>query len=346
MAFDRGAALGYPFASVSLALARLDLLLTRFRSLRALVIGDLMLDEFLWGRVRRLSPEAPVPVVEVQRSSRFPGGAANVARNLLEFTPRVTLCGAVGDDPSGQELTQALKDTGCDVSGIRRIPGRPTTLKTRVFGRQQQIVRVDRETRDGLPSAAREELADFLRQTIPACDLILLEDYAKGLLDQEITDLVLTEAARAGKLTAADPHTHNRLSWKGVSVLKPNRSEVLALSGMEDPEESLASVEKAARLLRERSGCRHLLVTLGEEGMLLLDETNQSRRIPTAAREVFDVSGAGDTSLCLFSLALAAGSESWEAAKLANLGAGIVVGKLGTATVSAEELRAHLSTSP
>ncbi|VVM07891.1 bifunctional heptose 7-phosphate kinase/heptose 1-phosphate adenyltransferase [Methylacidimicrobium tartarophylax] len=326
-----------------LASDRLDLLLTRFRSLRTLVIGDLMLDEFLWGRVRRLSPEAPVPVVEVQRSSRFPGGAANVARNLLEFTPLVTLCGAVGDDSPGEELIHGLKGTGCDISGILRLPGRATTLKTRVFGRQQQIVRVDRETRDPLPPSARGELLAFLRQTIPACDLILLEDYAKGLLDQEIVDLVLEEATRAGRLTAADPHTLNRLSWKGVSVLKPNRSEALALSGLEDPEESLPSIEKAARLLQERWGCLHLLVTLGEEGMLLLDEMSRSRRIPTAAREVFDVSGAGDTSLCLFSLALAAGSEAWEAAKLANLGAGIVVGKLGTATVSPEELRAHLT---
>ncbi|MDD4933558.1 MAG: PfkB family carbohydrate kinase [Methylacidiphilaceae bacterium] len=326
-----------------LAPDRLDLLLARFRSLRALVIGDLMLDEFLWGRVRRLSPEAPVPVVEVQRSSRFPGGAANVARNLLEFTPRVTLCGAVGDDPAGEELVHGLKGTGCDTGGICRLPGRETTLKTRVFGRQQQIVRVDRETRDPLPVPARGELLDFLRETIPVCDLILLEDYAKGLLDQEIVDLVLEEATRAGRLTAADPHTHNRLSWKGVSVLKPNRSEALALSGVEDPEESFSSIEKAARLLQERWGCLHLLVTLGEEGMLLLDEKSRSRRIPTAAREVFDVSGAGDTSLCLFSLALAAGSEAWEAAEMANLGAGIVVGKLGTATVSPEELRAHLS---
>lgn len=311
-----------------------------------MVIGDLMLDEFLWGRVRRLSPEAPVPVVEVQRCSRFPGGAANVARNLFEFSHHVTLCGAVGDDPAGDELVRGLKDAGCDVRGIWRIPGRPTTLKTRVFGRQQQIVRVDRETRDPLPGPARRELFEFLRQAIPACDLILLEDYAKGLLDQEIVDFVLEEAARAGKLTAADPHTHNRLSWKGVSVLKPNRSEALALSGVEDSEEGLASVEKAARLLQERWGCLHLLVTLGEEGMLLLDEKSRSHRIPTAAREVFDVSGAGDTSLCLFSLALAAGSEAWEAAKLANLGAGIVVGKLGTATVSPEELRAHLAAFP
>ncbi len=305
-----------------------------------------MLDEFLWGRVRRLSPEAPVPVVEVQRSSRFPGGAANVARNLLEFTPRVSLCGIVGDDSPGEELVGALKQTGCEIGGIWRIPGRPTTVKTRVFGRQQQIVRVDRETRDALPFPARGELLDFLRQAIPACDLILLEDYAKGLLDQEIVDLVLEEAVRAGKLTAADPHTHNRLSWKGVSVLKPNRSEALALSGIEDPEESLATVEKAARLLQERWGCLHLLVTLGEEGMLLLDEKSRSQRIPTAAREVFDVSGAGDTSLCLFSLALASGSEALEAAKVANLGAGIVVGKLGTATVSPEELRAHLAAFP
>ncbi len=303
-----------------------------------------MLDEFLWGRVRRLSPEAPVPVVEVQRSSRFPGGSANVARNLLEFTPKVTLCGMVGDDLPGEELIGSLKRTGCDVGGIWRIPGRPTTVKTRVFGRQQQIVRVDRETRDALPSPARGELLDFLRQTIPACDLILIEDYAKGLLDQEVVDLVLEEGIRSGKLTAADPHTHNRLSWKGVSVLKPNRSEVLALSSTEDPDESLASVEKAARLLQERWGCLHLLVTLGEDGMLLLDEQSRSQQIPTAAQEVFDVSGAGDTSLCLFSLALAAGSEALEAAKLANLGAGIVVGKLGTATVSPEELRTHLST--
>ncbi|CAB4243427.1 D-glycero-beta-D-manno-heptose 7-phosphate kinase [Methylacidimicrobium sp. AP8] len=329
-----------------LAPDRLDLLLARFGRLRALVIGDLMLDEFLWGRVRRLSPEAPVPVVEVQRCSRFPGGAANVARNLLEFTPHVTLCGMVGDDPAGVELVGSLKQIGCDVSGIWSIPGRPTTVKTRVFGRQQQIVRVDRETRDALPFPARGELLDFLRRRIPSFDLILVEDYAKGLLDQEIVDLILEEGTRAGKLTAADPHTHNRLCWKGVSVLKPNRSEALALSGMEDPEESLAAVENAARQLQERWGCLHLLVTLGEEGMLLLDEQSRPRRIPTAAREVFDVSGAGDTSLCLFSLALAAGSEAMEAAELANLGAGIVVGKLGTATVSPAELRANLTPVP
>ncbi|ACD83014.1 bifunctional heptose 7-phosphate kinase/heptose 1-phosphate adenyltransferase [Candidatus Methylacidiphilum infernorum] len=319
----------------------IDHFLERFKNLKVLVIGDLMLDEFLWGKVTRLSPEAPVPVVEVQKYSYFPGGAANVARNLLEFTKEVSILGVIGKDEAGRKLSEILEKFGCNTQGILTVPNRPTTQKTRIFGRQQQVVRVDRETKEPIPEGIKKEVLFYLEKEIASKDLIIIEDYAKGLLDQALIDFILKRAQ--GKIVAVDPHSNNRLDWKGVTLVKPNKKEAIALAGFPDiHEEDLQKVTEAAMVLRDKWDCTYILVTLGEEGMLLLERDGKTKKISSVCREVFDVSGAGDTAISLFSLALSCGFSGYEAALIANHGAGIVVGKLGTATCSPLELKRSL----
>ncbi|QSR89058.1 bifunctional heptose 7-phosphate kinase/heptose 1-phosphate adenyltransferase [Methylacidiphilum caldifontis] len=319
----------------------IDKFLDRFTNIRVLVIGDLMLDEFLWGKVNRLSPEAPVPVVEVQKYSYFPGGAANVARNLAEFTKEVSILGVIGKDEAGKKLIESLQKFGCDTQGILTVPGRLTTQKTRIFGRQQQVVRVDRETIEPIPETIKKDIFVYLEKEIASKELIIIEDYAKGLLDQTIIDFILKHAQN--KIVAVDPHSNNRLNWKGVTVVKPNRKEAIVLAGFPDiHEENMEKVIEAAMILQNKWHCSYILVTLGEEGMLLLENEGKTKKIPSVCREVFDVSGAGDTAISLFSLALCCGFSGFEAALIANHAAGIVVGKLGTATCTSSELKRSL----
>ncbi|KIE58374.1 D-glycero-beta-D-manno-heptose 7-phosphate kinase [Methylacidiphilum kamchatkense Kam1] len=325
----------------------IDHFLVRFSKLRALVIGDLMLDEFVWGKVSRLSPEAPVPIVEVQKCSYFPGGAANVARNLLEFTKEVSVLGVVGEDEAGKKLLQSLENFGCNLRGIQIIQNRQTTQKTRIFGRQQQVVRVDRETKEPIPKEITQNILLYLEKELDSKDLIIIEDYAKGLLDQTIIDFILNHTKGKDILVAVDPHSNNRLNWTGVSVVKPNRKEAIALAGFPDVhEEDLTKIVEAARILQKKWHCSYILVTLGEEGMLLLEREGKPKTISAVSREVFDVSGAGDTAISLFSLALSAGATGFEAALIANHGAGVVVGKLGTATCTPAELKQSILSFP
>jgi len=321
---------------------RLQHILDTASAKRLLVVGDLMLDEFVWGNVARISPEAPVPVVEVQSESSYPGGAANVARNLREFASSVTMLGLVGSDAAGEKLTKLLLTEKIATDGLFTDPAVPTIVKTRIIAQRQQVVRVDREQ----PTAAGSSRADILakaRDLVSQSDAVLIEDYGKGFLDQPFVDALLETARKHGTLVTCDPNPKNPLEWPGISTIKPNRSEAFAAAGVPltppiHPVENDTVLLKVGEILLKRWNAGSLLITLSEQGMMLFRRDHPPYHTPTRAREIFDVSGAGDTSISLYTLGIAAGATPEEAAEMANHAAGIVVGKLGTATCSREEL--------
>ncbi len=320
-------------------------LLAQFAEKRILVIGDLILDEFIWGKVSRISPEAPVPVVEVSSESSFPGGAANVARNLREFAGEVRVMGVTGCDAGAERLKQLLADENIRLDAVQAHACYQTIVKTRIIARQQHVVRIDREKKLSLrPEHAAHALAQ-LEAMLPEIDAIIVEDYGKGMLTQDLAASICDLANRAGKILAVDPNPHNPLAWRRVTIMKPNRAEAFASAGLRatdpiDPPAEDASLIEVGRLLSEKWDAENLLITLGEQGVLLFRPDAAPYHAPTRAREVFDVSGAGDTVIALFTLALSAGATPPEAAEIANHASGVVVGKLGTATVNPAELLA------
>jgi D-glycero-beta-D-manno-heptose-7-phosphate kinase len=328
--------------------ARLSALMAHFPGKRILVIGDLMLDEFIWGKVSRISPEAPVPIVNVTGESYYPGGAANVARNLVEMTGSVAVMGLIGDDPPGARLMALMQAAGIDTAGVDCDPFLPTTVKTRIIARNQQVVRVDRERKAPLSEEQTARSMKRLDEMIGSLDGIIVADYGKGFLTQPFADHICRQARVYGKILTVDPHPHTSLSWRGAAAIKPNRAEAFAAVGLPNPEPVLPVLQdeallEAARRLRAKWETENLLITLGEHGMLLLDAAGSVYHTPTRAQEVFDVSGAGDTAIAVFTLGLIAGAAPAEAAELANCASGIVVGKLGTAKVTAGELQASIA---
>lgn len=322
---------------------RLKTLLRTFAGKRILVIGDLMLDEFLWGKVSRISPEAPVPVVEVVKEEWFPGGAANVARNLAEFSKNVRVMGVTGQCAHAEHLKRLLTSEGINVDAVQSHACYQTIVKTRIIARQQHVVRIDREKRLRVePEHAAAALAR-IEALLPEIDAIIVEDYGKGFLTQDFAAAICDFANRAGKILAVDPNPHNPLAWRHVTVIKPNRVEAFASAGLQatepvDPPERDPALLEVGRVLSQKWDADNLLITLGEQGVLLFRHDAPPYHAPTRAREVFDVSGAGDTVIALFTLALSAGATPAEAAEIANHASGVVVGKLGTATVTPSEL--------
>ena len=311
---------------------------------RVLVAGDLMLDEFIWGKVSRISPEAPVPVVAVDRETAYPGGAANVARNLREFTPYASVLGLAGEDAAGARLRALLVAGGIGTEGVVSWSG-PTTVKTRIIARTQQVVRVDRELAEPAGPAQRKALLAALEAALPQTEGVILEDYGKGMLDQELVAEIISRSRAAGCIVAVDPNAGNPLSWRGATVVKPNRQEAFAAAGIPWSEPVAHPLEdkpllQACETLLAKWESEQLLVTLSELGMLLFTKDGGRHHTPTRAREVFDVSGAGDTAISLYTLALCAGATPLEASEIANHGSGVVVGKLGTATLTPDELLA------
>jgi D-beta-D-heptose 7-phosphate kinase/D-beta-D-heptose 1-phosphate adenosyltransferase len=327
---------------------RLRAIVERFSDQRVLVIGDVMLDQFVWGRVSRVSPEAPVPVVEVTRESWYPGGAANVARNLKDFAGAVHLMGLTGADAEASRLRQLLTEEGIGIDCLAQDAGRRTTVKTRIIARQQQVVRVDREQKAPLSPAQTEAALACFERLLPDLDAVIVADYAKGFLDRDLADRVSQAAARAGKILTVDPTPKNPLRWSGATAIKPNRSEAFEFAAMPyadpaaDPSQDQPLLQAAAVLLRKWSPAT-VLITLGEQGMLVLEQDRPPAHTPTRAKEIFDVSGAGDTAIALFTLALAAGASAGDAAEIANHASGIAVGKLGTAPVTRRELLESLA---
>ena len=319
---------------------RVQQLLDGFAGRRLAVVGDLMLDEFIWGEVRRVSPEAPVPVVEVRRESWHLGGAGNVVSNLLELGAQAVLIGVVGNDEAGERLRLRSAECGAVTSGIITDPSRPTTLKTRIIAHSQQMVRFDREDRSQISPEVEDLMIESFNAAVRTVDTVIISDYEKGALTPRVLREVIEAAQVQGKIVCLDPKMRNWAHYRGVDMITPNQLEAERAARFEIVDN--ASLEAAAHSIRESLDCRNVLITRGELGMSLLDATGKVTHIPTTAREVYDVTGAGDTVIAAFALALTAGAEAGEAAIIANHAAGVVVGKVGTATVSLDELVAKM----
>ncbi|HOW58486.1 MAG TPA: D-glycero-beta-D-manno-heptose-7-phosphate kinase [Candidatus Omnitrophota bacterium] len=310
-----------------------------FSKAHILVIGDFILDQFVWGNVSRISPEAPVPVVDVKRESFMPGGSLNVANNIRSLQGVAYPCGVVGRDLFGRMLLKAIRQQGIDTGGIIYDSSRPTTVKTRVIAHSQQMVRFDREKTEDISSENLTQILKFVRQRIRSMDVVILEDYGKGVMQPFLLREVVKLAKKFGKPVLVDPKEKHFNYYRGVTCITPNRKE--AFGGYErtiGPWEKPPSLEQVGWNLMKKLKLASVLITLGEDGMALFEKGHKITQIPTAAREVYDVSGAGDTVIATLALSLAAGAKMQEAAKMANLAAGIVVGKLGTATITPEEL--------
>jgi len=314
-------------------------LIRRFKNARILVIGDFILDQFVWGSVHRISPEAPVPVVNVQRESYVPGGSLNVANNIRTLGGTVYPCGVVGRDLAGRMLLKAMRREGIEIGGIIYDRSRPTSVKTRVIAHSQQVVRFDREKEGEISREDCQKILRFVRQMISSIDVVVIEDYGKGVVQPALLKEVLQLAKRWKKPVLVDPKEKHFSYYQGATALTPNRKEAYTAyenghrTNHHDP-----SLEEVGHGLLKQLKSQALLITLGEDGMALFEKNGKMTHIPTTAREVYDVSGAGDTVIAVFSLALAAGAKMREAAMISNLAAGIVVGKIGTATVSRQEL--------
>ena len=322
---------------------RAQQLLRDVRRTKVLVVGDVMLDEFVWGKVNRISPEAPVPVVWVQSESVMPGGAANVANNVRALGGQVQMVGVVGSDRWGTTLVEELAARKIGTAGILR-DARPTTVKTRVIAHHQQVVRVDREEKRPLPASVMNRLVATVRKQLPVVDAIVIEDYGKGIITREFLEAVIPMARAHRTIITVDPKEEHFDLYRRVTAITPNRAEA---GGMVDRElETEAAVVEAGEELLGKLQCEAVLITLGEEGMRLFERRGRRTQIPTVAQEVFDVAGAGDTVIGTFTLALASGASMSEAAVLANHAAGIVVGKLGVAVATPQELLARLDRKP
>jgi D-beta-D-heptose 7-phosphate kinase/D-beta-D-heptose 1-phosphate adenosyltransferase len=322
-----------------LDLRRLEKLLDGIRHVRLLVVGDVVLDEYLWGDVERVSPEAPVPVVHVRRESIVLGGAGNVVRNVVALGAACDFCAAIGDDRAGERVLELLQELGVGCAGLVRVPDRPTTRKTRVVARSQQVVRFDRETSEAVPAGVTRSLLRAVDAALPQAHGVVLEDYGKGLLTAGLLRSAMRRFAAAGVPVSVDPKT-DLAAYRGAALVKPNLREMEALAGARI--QTRDELARAAARLRRRLGGAALAVTRGAAGMTLFGDDLQGVDVPTPPREVFDVQGAGDTAIAMLALALRAGGSLLEAAVLANAAAGVVVGKIGTATASPDEVRERL----
>ena len=329
--------------SKTLSVSRARQILSAAATTRVLVLGDVMLDHFIWGSVARISPEAPVPVVDFERESFMPGGAANVARNLTSLKVPTELFGAIGNDSAAQQLKELLAEQKIACTGLVANTARHTSVKTRIVAHKQQVVRIDRETRDGLDAKVTGQLLAQLKSKLPRADAVIVGDYGKGVVTQPLLNEIKSLCRARGVWLSLDPKPVHDLNLSGLSLITPNRKETFELANLPDetrhanPLADKNLMLAAQRLLIELHPAA-LLITLGELGMLLCQRGQKPFHIPTVAQEVFDVSGAGDTVIATFTLAVAAGASPLEAAILSNHAAGIVVGKIGTAITTQEEL--------
>jgi D-beta-D-heptose 7-phosphate kinase/D-beta-D-heptose 1-phosphate adenosyltransferase len=310
--------------------------LSRFDDCHLLVVGDLMIDEYVWGEVDRISPEAPVQVVSVRNEEYTLGGSGNVVNNLVALGAKVSVIGVTGADSGKKLLLNKLESLGVDCQGIVQEKSRPTTKKTRIIADHQQVLRIDRETKREISSSTFKSVTRLAEKIIPKVDLVLISDYGKGLVTHALIADLVRLAKHYNKLTIADPKGLDFSKYTGVSLLTPNSREASLAAGVEVSDEK--SIVVTGKMIIEKSGIDKLLITCGKDGMVLFEPGREPLKIGTKAREVYDVSGAGDTVMAVLGLGIAAGLTTRDATALANTAAGIVVGKVGTATVNKEEL--------
>lgn len=312
--------------------------INRFQDINVLVIGDIIVDHFIWGSVSRISPEAPVPVVNVTGENLLLGGSANVLHNLYSLGARAAICGIIGRDYMGEHLRKLLTELDSPLIGVIETADRPTTQKTRIVAQSQQVVRFDREKTRPLSRETQNQLNNFINSEIENFDVVIISDYAKGVINSELMDYLRSRLASAAKKIPiiVDPKPGHLQYFKNASIITPNNHEAELMSGREIHDKD--SLRRAAAILQEMLQCEAVLVTRGEKGMALQEKGKDIFNIPTVAKEVYDVTGAGDTVIACLALGLAAGLGYSAAATLANFAAGIVVGKVGTATASKEEL--------
>jgi rfaE bifunctional protein kinase chain/domain len=320
---------------------RVDEILDAMRERKVVVLGDVMLDEFVWGEVTRISPEAPVPVVDVRRESIHLGGAANVLANLIGLGARSTIVGVIGDDDAGKRLRKNLKALGNGLDSLVIDQSRPSTLKTRIIAHNQLVVRTDRERRNAISPEIENEIISCVKEALTGADAFVVSDYDKGVITPRILAEVLPFAYERLPVLI-DPKLRNFNSYRPATLVTPNHHEALRMSNTED--DSNDGLHQAAKFIQERLECDAVVITCGDRGMMLLGNDNQPTFVKTAAREVYDVTGAGDTVIATLAGGLAVGATMIESAALANQAAGIVVGKVGTATVGADELRMAFKT--
>jgi D-beta-D-heptose 7-phosphate kinase/D-beta-D-heptose 1-phosphate adenosyltransferase len=317
-------------------LGKLKKIIGNFKDAKVLVVGDLILDEFIWGDVSRISPEAPVPVVWVKRESFMPGGASNVANNLSSLGAGTYLVGVIGDDERGAILKGELEQKNIDVSGIVADMSRPTTLKTRVVAHHQQVVRIDKEKVDGLNDVLIRRIIDNTKNIIEKVDAVIIEDYGKGVITPKLLKEIVPFAKARKKIISVDPKEEHLKYYNGITLITPNNHEASKAVGFEIKD--AATLKKAGQAILRKFKCRIALITLGENGMAVFEKDRPMKHIPTVAQDVFDVSGAGDTVIASYTLSLAAGANPLQAAHISNCAGGIVVGKVGIAVVAPEEL--------
>ena len=329
---------------------KLNDILKKFPVCRIAVIGDLMIDSYIWGSVDRISPEAPVPVVQVTKTSCCLGGAANVMRNIVTLGGKVDAFGLVGDDDNGKLMLQLLAEYNIDPAGVLADPDRPSIRKERVICGSQQLLRIDYENPMAASEKLRQELLERIKKHIRSglVQAVILEDYAKGLFSEKMAQEIIDCANECGVITVLDPNPRNKMYLHGLTVMKPNRSEAFAMANIPSTPQAGdaandASLQEVARVITGKWQVKHLLISLAAQGMAIFSTNGDNKVIPTRAREVYDVSGAGDTVVATTALAMAAGASATDAAELANYAAGEVVRKLGTATVSAAELAAAIA---
>ncbi len=304
----------------------------QLKNARVAVVGDLICDKYVIGKVERISPEAPVPVVRVEKEKYFLGGASNVALNLKSLGSEVFLFGVVGNDSCGKRLLNMIRDSGLDVGNILTLEDRPTTLKTRVIAQSQQIVRFDREKILRIDKKHAYEIVKGVKES--GVNAVIVSDYGKGV----VSDYLIDELKKIGVFIAVDPKIKNAYAYNGVDIITPNLKEAQEISGIEI-DAFPNGIELAAKKIIKKTKCRYLLITEGEKGMSLFDENGLILKQESQAKEVYDVTGAGDTVIAVLTAAISSGFDIKDAVALSNAAAGIVVGKMGTATVSLEELR-------
>ncbi|MBF0099569.1 MAG: D-glycero-beta-D-manno-heptose-7-phosphate kinase [Desulfobacterales bacterium] len=316
---------------------------SQFNGCKVLVIGDLMIDEYWWGEVERISPEAPVPVVSVLEEAFTLGGAGNVINNLVALGANVFAAGVIGTGQDGDILIEKFKALGLETQGIVRVQDRPTTRKTRIIASNQHIVRIDRESKSSISIETAEKLADYISNKIKESDIVVISDYAKGVLTPDLLKHIIFSINESGKIGIADPKGLDYTKYSGLTLITPNKKEAALASRIDIVDES--SLIQAAEVLSNKLQIPRILITCGKDGMMLWQENTPPCMIQSQARQVYDVSGAGDTVISVLSLCLATGMSFEESAIIANVAAGIVVGKLGTATITSKELSDALNPS-